>query len=61
MGESRKNPITAGNSDSENECFSRRKWTSTTLSSAAKNATAIRYHGISTGGTSGTWWRRNPT
>ena len=53
--------MTAGNSLSENECFSRRKWTSTTLSSAAKNAAAITYHGTTTGGVTGTCWRRNAT
>ena len=46
--------MTAGNSLSENECFSRRKWTSTTLSSAAKNAAAMTYHGTTTGGVTGT-------
>ena len=34
-------PDTAGNSLRENAWVSRRKWTSTTLSSAAKNATAM--------------------
>ena len=53
--------MTAGNSLSENECFSRRKWTSTTLSSAAKNAAAITYHGTTTGGVTGTCSRRNAT
>ena len=59
-GESRKNPTTAGTSLSENECFSRRKWTSTTLSSVMTNAAAIAHHGRKTpGGTGGTgWWRR---
>ena len=33
-GSRKKNPMTAGNSLSENEWVSRRKWTSTTLSSA---------------------------
>ena len=42
--------MTAGTSDSENECFSRRKWTSTTLSSAAKNASAMTGHGTAIGG-----------
>ena len=53
--------MTAGNSLSENECFSRRKWTSTTLSSAAKNAAAMTYHGTTTGGSRGAWSRRNTT
>ena len=38
--------MTAGNSLSENEWVSRRKWTSTTLSSAAANAAAMIGHGI---------------
>ena len=53
--------MTAGNSLSENECFSRRKWTSTTLSSAAKNAAAMKYHGTTTGGSTGACSRRKTT
>ena len=37
----KKKPMTAGNSLSENECVSRRKWTSTTFISAAANAAAM--------------------
>ena len=37
--------MTAGNSLSENEWVSRRKWTSTTLSSAAAKATAMTGQG----------------
>ena len=37
--------MTAGNSLSENECVSRRKWTWMTLSSAVANATASSGHG----------------
>ena len=52
--------MTAGISDSVNECFSRRKWTSTTLSSAAKNASARTGHGMPIGGTGTGWWTRKP-
>ena len=48
--------MTAGISLSENECFSRRKWTSTTLSSAATNAAAMTDHGTTTGRDRGTGW-----
>src|SRR6476469_8611134 len=37
----KKEPMTAGNSLSENEWVSRRKWTSTTFSSASANAAAM--------------------
>ena len=40
VGASEKKPMTAGNSLSEKACVSRRKWTSTTLSSARANAAA---------------------
>ena len=46
LGGSRKKPMTAGNSLNENEWVSRRKWTSTTLSSARAKATARSGHGI---------------
>ncbi len=55
-----KKPITDGNSLSEKECFSRRKWTSMTLSSAAKKATAMTYHGTWTGTVNDGWSRRKP-
>ena len=48
-----RSPITAGNSLSENECVSRRKWTSTTFSSAAKKPPAITTTARRSGGGTG--------
>ena len=51
--------MTAGNSLSENEWVSRRKWTSTTLSSAAAKAAAMSGHGTCVGASgAGRPWSR---
>ena len=45
FGEKKKKPTTAGISLSENECVSRRKWTTMTLASAARKPIASSGHG----------------
>jgi hypothetical protein len=45
-GERKNSPMTAGNSDSENECVSRRKCTETTFISAMQKPAAITGHAI---------------
>jgi nicotinamide mononucleotide (NMN) deamidase PncC len=46
VGDTEKKPMTAGNSLSEKACVSRRKCTSTTLSSASAKAAARSGHAI---------------
>ena len=56
-GVKKNSPATAGISLSENECDSRRKWTTITFASAAKKPAASSGHGGWIGASSGWRWR----
>ena len=57
LGVTKKSPMTAGTSLSENECVSRRKWTRMTFVSARRQANASTGQGMWTGLATGSRWR----